>query len=40
MHTLNLHQLATFQIVAKYCSFVQAAEELRDEPTCGFRPYS
>lgn len=28
MRTLNLHQLATFQIVAKYCSFVQAAEEL------------
>src|SRR5438105_12578608 len=28
MHTLNLHQLATFQVVAKYCSFVRAAEEL------------
>src|SRR5881275_3317264 len=25
---LNLHQLATFQIVAKHCSFVRAAEEL------------
>src|ERR1700693_4219087 len=28
MHTLNLHQLATFQVVAKHCSFVRAAEEL------------
>ncbi|HEX6481441.1 MAG TPA: LysR substrate-binding domain-containing protein [Ktedonobacteraceae bacterium] len=28
MRTLNLHQLATFQVVAKYCSFVRAAEEL------------
>src|SRR5438067_13614450 len=30
MHSsaLNLHQLATFQIVAKHCSFVRAAEEL------------
>lgn len=28
MHTMNLHQLATFQVVAKYCSFVRAAEEL------------
>src|SRR5258706_4220197 len=28
MHILNLHQLATFQVVAKYCSFVRAAEEL------------
>jgi LysR family transcriptional regulator, low CO2-responsive transcriptional regulator len=28
MHTLNLHQLATFQIVAKHCSYVRAAEEL------------
>jgi DNA-binding transcriptional LysR family regulator len=26
--TLNLHQLATFQVVAKHCSFVRAAEEL------------
>src|SRR6266566_6761670 len=25
---LNLHQLATFQVVAKHCSFVRAAEEL------------
>src|SRR6266581_4922394 len=28
MHTLNLHQLATFQVVAKHCSYVRAAEEL------------
>ncbi len=28
MHTLNLHQLATFRVVAKHCSFVRAAEEL------------
>lgn len=28
MRILNLHQLATFQVVAKYCSFVRAAEEL------------
>ncbi|HYT33489.1 MAG TPA: LysR family transcriptional regulator [Ktedonobacteraceae bacterium] len=28
MQTLNLHQLATFQIVAKHCSYVRAAEEL------------
>jgi DNA-binding transcriptional LysR family regulator len=28
MHTLNLHQLATFQIVAKHASFAQAAKEL------------
>jgi DNA-binding transcriptional LysR family regulator len=28
MHTLNLHQLATFQIVAKHCSYVRAAKEL------------
>lgn len=28
MRTLNLHQLATFQIVAKHCSFVRAAQEL------------
>ncbi len=28
MHKLNLHQLATFQVVAKHCSFVRAAEEL------------
>lgn len=28
MHTLNLHQLYTFQVVAKHCSFVRAAEEL------------
>jgi LysR family transcriptional regulator, low CO2-responsive transcriptional regulator len=26
--TLNLHQLATFQVVAKHCSYVRAAEEL------------
>ena len=25
---LNLHQLATFQVVARHCSFVRAAEEL------------
>src|SRR5213083_2526289 len=25
---LNLHQLTTFQVVAKHCSFVRAAEEL------------
>ncbi|MEO8956621.1 MAG: LysR substrate-binding domain-containing protein [Ktedonobacteraceae bacterium] len=28
MRTLNLHQLATFQVVAKHCSYVRAAEEL------------
>ncbi len=28
MHTLNLHQLHTFQVVAKHCSYVRAAEEL------------
>ena len=28
MRTVNLHQLATFQVVAKHCSFVRAAEEL------------
>ncbi|HLX59388.1 MAG TPA: LysR family transcriptional regulator [Ktedonobacteraceae bacterium] len=28
MDTLNLHQLNTFQIVAKHCSYVRAAEEL------------
>lgn len=28
MHTINLHQLATFRVVAKHCSFVRAAEEL------------
>src|SRR5438067_4091810 len=28
MRTLNLHQLATFQVVAKHVSFVRAAEEL------------
>ncbi len=28
MQTLNLHQLATFQVVAKHCSYVRAAEEL------------
>ncbi len=28
MRNMNLHQLATFQIVAKYCSYVRAAEEL------------
>ncbi len=28
MRTINLHQLATFQIVAKHCSFVRAADEL------------
>ncbi len=28
MRTLNLHQLATFQVVARHCSFVRAAEEL------------
>jgi LysR family transcriptional regulator, low CO2-responsive transcriptional regulator len=28
MRTFNLHQLATFQVVAKHCSFVRAAEEL------------
>ena len=28
MHTLNLHQLATFQAVAKHRSYVRAAEEL------------
>jgi LysR family transcriptional regulator, low CO2-responsive transcriptional regulator len=28
MRTLNLHQLATFQVVAKHSSYVRAAEEL------------
>ncbi len=28
MHNINLHQLATFQVVAKHCSYVRAAEEL------------
>ncbi|MBA2680038.1 MAG: LysR family transcriptional regulator [Ktedonobacteraceae bacterium] len=28
MDKLNLHQLATFQVVARHCSFVRAAEEL------------
>ena len=28
MSTLNLHQLSTFQVVAKHCSFVRAADEL------------
>lgn len=28
MRTMNLHQLATFQVVAKHCSYVRAAEEL------------
>lgn len=28
MRALNLHQLATFQVVAKHCSFARAAEEL------------
>jgi len=28
MQTLNLHQLQTFQVVAKHCSYVRAAEEL------------
>lgn len=28
MRILNLHQLATFQVVAKHCSYVRAAEEL------------
>src|SRR5437016_5109304 len=28
MRSLNLHQLSTFQVVAKHCSFVRAAEEL------------
>lgn len=28
MRTINLHQLATFQVVAKHCSFVRAADEL------------
>ncbi len=28
MRTLNLHQLATFQVVAKHCSYVRAAAEL------------
>ncbi len=28
MHTLNLHQLATFQVVAKHRSYVRAAKEL------------
>jgi LysR family transcriptional regulator, low CO2-responsive transcriptional regulator len=28
MRAFNLHQLATFQVVAKHCSYVRAAEEL------------
>jgi Transcriptional regulator len=28
MHQINLHRLATFQVVAKHCSYVRAAEEL------------
>ena len=28
MHEMNLHRLATFQVVAKHCSYVRAAEEL------------
>ena len=28
MRSFNLHQLATFQVVAKHCSYVRAAEEL------------
>lgn len=28
MGNINLHQLATFQVVAKHCSYVRAAEEL------------
>jgi LysR family transcriptional regulator, low CO2-responsive transcriptional regulator len=28
MRTINLHQLATFQAVAKYCSYARAAKEL------------
>lgn len=28
MHNLNLHQLSTFQVVAKHCSYARAAEEL------------
>src|SRR6266699_4801791 len=28
IRTFNLHQLATFQVVAKHCSYVRAAEEL------------
>jgi DNA-binding transcriptional LysR family regulator len=28
MRNMNLHQLATFQVVAKHCSYVRAAEEL------------
>jgi DNA-binding transcriptional LysR family regulator len=28
MHNMNLHRLATFQVVAKHCSYVRAAEEL------------
>ena len=28
MHNINLHQLATFQVVAKHCSYIRAAEEL------------
>ncbi|GCE28707.1 LysR family transcriptional regulator [Dictyobacter alpinus] len=28
MRNLNLHQLATFQVVAKHCSYMRAAEEL------------
>jgi len=28
MHSINLHQLATFRVVAKHCSYARAAEEL------------
>ncbi|HEX4208034.1 MAG TPA: LysR family transcriptional regulator [Ktedonobacteraceae bacterium] len=28
MHTINLHQLATFRVVAKHCSYARAADEL------------
>jgi len=28
MRTINLHQLATFQVVAKHCSYARAAKEL------------
>jgi LysR family transcriptional regulator, low CO2-responsive transcriptional regulator len=28
LRNINLHQLATFQVVAKHCSYVRAAEEL------------
>jgi DNA-binding transcriptional LysR family regulator len=28
MRSMNLHQLATFQVVAKHCSYVRAAKEL------------